>query len=447
MKKTTFLRLFRLIVLAIITSLAVLICGRTVQPQLVGAPATPPRATPTALKRTATPAPSLTPVGGAEIAPYPGAPLCPDSGARHDFTKFHALWDSVRGCHYDHEHGQNPFTPAVARAFPGFDLLALLGGVQVGHTDPTSPLENTAKHGGMKWQVTFRDCAVGFEGATSGVDAIAVQYHTFGDYSIEFNARVHSAVALARQCVPGNADHGYIFTIQHQDYGQRLYNYQGANMPYQDAPPPYATGLGPYFTSQCIYCGNKYDTRSAILAARGNVASTWTSKGGRVPQQSFFNLLFRARDLYQTVDLRDQKYPFTFVWMCSADAGLTYDPVGCRYNNSTTRVHEVRFIIPPDWDNLEGFDKDPRPGRVTGEGFTNMHGLLDLSCPAPSMSCFPIKLVSAYVGHTGAELQPNKTQQFTPIGLPERDIYFCGGIACSETSPGAVPSGWLGAGN
>ncbi|HEY9526836.1 MAG TPA: hypothetical protein VIR02_07140, partial [Anaerolineales bacterium] len=87
------------------------------------------------------------------IAPYPGAPLCPDSGEAHDHSLFHTLWDDVRGCHYDHEHGQNPFTPEVGAAFPDFDLKPLLGGVGIGHTNPSSPMENTHKHEGFKWQV------------------------------------------------------------------------------------------------------------------------------------------------------------------------------------------------------------------------------------------------------------------------------------------------------
>src|SRR5688572_21600147 len=77
------------------------------------------------------------------MAPYPDAPLCADSGAAHDNSLFHTLWDDIRGCHYDHEHGQNPFTPEVAAAFPGLDLQALIGGVGVGHTNPSSPMENT----------------------------------------------------------------------------------------------------------------------------------------------------------------------------------------------------------------------------------------------------------------------------------------------------------------
>src|SRR5215211_7556544 len=70
-------------------------------------------------------------------APYPEAPLCPDSVEAHDNSLFHTLWDSTRDCHYDHEHGQNPFTSEVAATFPGFDLITLLGGVGVGHTNPS----------------------------------------------------------------------------------------------------------------------------------------------------------------------------------------------------------------------------------------------------------------------------------------------------------------------
>src|SRR5688500_17378174 len=65
--------------------------------------------------------------GPGGIAPYLDAPLCPDSGEAHDHSLFHTLWDSTRGCHYDHEHGQDPFTPEVAATFPGLDLRALSG--------------------------------------------------------------------------------------------------------------------------------------------------------------------------------------------------------------------------------------------------------------------------------------------------------------------------------
>src|SRR5687768_16155014 len=98
------------------------------------------------------------------IQPYPSAPTCSD----HNTHTFHTLWNSVEGCHYDHEHGQNPFTTEVANAFPGFNLQSLLGNVQIGHTNPSSEHENTVKHGGFKWNVQLihpQGCK-GFEGST-----------------------------------------------------------------------------------------------------------------------------------------------------------------------------------------------------------------------------------------------------------------------------------------
>src|SRR5687767_2691752 len=86
------------------------------------------------------------------IEPYPAAPVC---AGEHDHSEFHTLWNSIDGCHYDHEHGQNPFTLEVTLTFPGFDLHTLLGGVEIGHTNPSSPMENHHKHGGMKWDVTL----------------------------------------------------------------------------------------------------------------------------------------------------------------------------------------------------------------------------------------------------------------------------------------------------
>src|SRR5215207_4927381 len=173
------------------------------------------------------------------IAPYPDAPLCLDSGESHDNSLFHTLWDSTRGCHYDHEHGQDPFTPEVAATFPDLHLMELAGHVGIGHTNPSSPKENTHKHGGFKWQVLLEHplgCE-GYQGSKIGVSASVIQYHNLGDYAMEFEARVHSALALLRQCRTDNpTDYGYVYVVQHVDYGQRVVPYQGVAMPYPDAP-------------------------------------------------------------------------------------------------------------------------------------------------------------------------------------------------------------------
>jgi hypothetical protein len=398
------------------------------------------------------------PAQGALIHPYPDAPLCPDSGEHHhDHNLFHTLWDSVRGCHYDHEHGQDPFTSEVAATFPGFNLRALIGSVGLGHTNLSGPAENTQKHGGFKWNVLLahpQGCE-GHEGSPIGVSASAIQYHNFGDYAVEFDAVVHSALGLLRQCVTSDpADYGYIYVVQHVDYGQRVAPYQGNVLAYPNSPvPAYPSGLGPYVTVDCIGgippC-DKYATREELVARNANAASTWTSEPRNLVNSgsSLFEILFRVRDNYQVLDWRDQTYPYTFLWLCSNDGGLTYAAIaGCRYNNSTPAIHEVNGTIPAAWDNMDGFDTDSRVGRITGEGFVTRFGALNPSCTAPGPDCHPIKMVQAFVGYYGSFLLPTKEGQFGPQGLPERDIYFCGGQVCAESDSGAVSSGWIGQNN
>ena len=390
------------------------------------------------------------------IAPYPDAPLCPDSGEAHDNSLFHTLWDSARGCHYDHEHGQNPFTPEVEATFPGFDLRSLLGGVGIGHTNPSSPMENTHKHGGFKWDVTLSHSVgcVGGEGYPTGVDAMVIQYHSFGDYSIEFESRTHSAVGLLRQCQAGKStDYGYVFVNQLQDYGQRVAPYQGSVLPYPDAPvPAYESSRAPYFSVGCFGSTtpcNKFPTLESFLSREKSATSTWISAPDKLTGSGshLFALLFRVRDTYQILDDSDQTYPFTFVWLCSKDGGASYSPMpGCPYNNTTTRVHEVMGEIPVEWDNLAGFDTDPRDGRITAEGYVSRFGDLNQSCSAPSTDCHPIKLMQAFTGPYLSQfsLVPGEKANFSAQNLPERDIYFCNGAVCEEDDPGAISSGWVG---
>jgi hypothetical protein len=390
------------------------------------------------------------------IAPDPDAPLCPDSGDAHDHSLFHTVWENTRGCHYDHEHGQNPFTPEVAETFPGFDLRMLIGGVGVGHTNPSSPMENTHKHGGFKWDVTLSHavgCAAG-ESEPTGVDAMVIQYHAFGDYSIEFESRTHSAVGLLRQCQPGNpTDFGYMFVNQLQDYGQRVAPYQGGVLPYPDTPnPAYEGARAPYFTVTCFgttpFC-NKFPSVESFLSRPNNASSTWTSDPAKLTDSGshLFALLFRVRDNYQILDDSDQTYPFTFAWLCSEDGGTSFRPQpGCPYNNTTTRVHEVMGEIPVEWDNLAGFDTDSRVGRITADGYVTRFGDLNLSCTVPGTDCHPIKLVQAFTGRYASRfaLVPGEKASFSAGNLPERDIYFCNGVVCAEGGPGAVSSGWIG---
>ena len=388
------------------------------------------------------------------VAPYPGAPLCADHGAEHDNGRFHTIWDSVRGCHYDHEHGQTPFTPAVGAAFPGFDLLSLLGTMGVGHTNPSSPAENVAKHGGFKWQVDLaapNGCTPGFEGGTVAVDAYAIQYHAFGPQSVELEARNHSAAALLRLCKPGS-DYGYLYVTTLQEYGERCFPYQGQTLLYPDNfLPLWDCRFGPYFTTEGFGPGSVrpnlayYDN-----ALNHNNLTVWSSKrtgpvsSPRPPVPLLFRLLFRGRDAYQSLDASDLVHPFTWRWACG---GVTYNPDGCRYNNSSITIHEVAGDIPAAWDNLAGWDTEPQVGRVTVSGYVNQHGQPAAVCLAPGTTCYVVEAVRAFVGRYSSDFCAVKCSNPTPGDTPERDYYFLNGLVVDETTPGAVPSGWIGAEN
>jgi hypothetical protein len=382
------------------------------------------------------------------VAPYPAAPLCEG----HDTSTFHTLWNEVDGCHYDHEHGNNPFTSEVTVTFPGFDLFALLGGVGVGHTNPSSPMENTHKHGGFKWNVQLEhlEGCKGFEGAAVGVNGSVIQYHNFGDANHELEGSIHSAAALLRQCRESDpADFGYIYTVQHVNYGQRITPYQGTLIPYpNNFQPPYDTPRGPYWSIDCVDTTLPYDLfqcrrslafiRDRSLATNSTVTSKNTGTGPRPENSTLFRLLWRVRDTYQVFDFNDMEHPFTYPWICG---GAAYSPAGCAYNNSTSQVHEIAGVIPAAWDNLAGFDTEPEAGRVTAEGYTTRYGTLNAACVEPGEDCHPIKLVRAFTGSYGSVLvytngkAPPEFPSVVPY-LPERDIYFNG-----------VPSGFVGASN
>lgn len=395
---------------------------------------------------TFTPAPTFT--------PFPAAPLC----AEHSTIVFHTLWNAALGCHYDHEHGTSPFTQDVAAMFPDFDLFALLCEVEVSHCNPSSPMENTMKHGGNKWNVQLhhpQTCA-GFEGATTGVDGSVIQFHGFGDYAIEAEVRIHSTVALLRQCKTSNpTDYGYVFVNQLQDYGQRITPYQGTILPYPNQPDPaFPSPRGPYLSFDCIdlIAPHAAQCRSSLAMAQISAAnSNWTSKPtgeGHSDSAPIFKLLWRVRDTYRLFDWNDLAYPFTFVWLCTQDNGETYSPFGCKYNNTTTQVHEIAGLIPPAWDNLEGWDTNPTVGRITAEGLVDSVGNVNPDCfePSTELNCFSIKLVNAFTGDYGSVLvfTPGKGTNIVEH-LPERDLYFCaGGAVCNETDAGAVSSGWVG---
>lgn len=399
---------------------------------------------------TNTPEPLPSPTLGAVIEPFWEAPLC----TNHNPELPHGLWDWTLGCHYDHEHGADAFSPSSQARFPG--LLDFMCQHPLTGCNSSGPTENTVKHGGFKWQVqeTIPHAGeLGFEDAEVGICGDAIRFHNFGDNNLEATARFHSVVAYILQCLPDDLnDLGHVKISQILDFGQFVVPYQGLPLDFPGAPAPYDSRKAPYNTADCS--GDYPQCRISVDWLRNRVpftnnASTWTSNcfyaepcGTRL-----FGMLFRSKDNYQLLNYDDQDYPYTMEWVCSLDHGATFTAIfGCAYNNSTAFVSEIRGVIPDEWDNLAGFDTNPEVGRITATGHVTRYGDLAPAC-IPGGECYLVELTNAFTGHYGGFLGTDKTVQFG-TALPERDICFNPAhvwVPCTDA--GAMASGWIGPSN
>lgn len=364
--------------------------------------------------------------------PTPDAPECPT----HNPYAWHGLWNAAQGCHYDHEHGADP----TAFVSP-FDIPSYLGGTWIASAYPTSPAEPTVKHGGFKWTVVDANpngCTAGFEGAANCVKSAAVQIHAFGNLAVELLGRVHSVMVFEQVCVPGGAC-GWLFAVAHVDYGQRVAPYQGTVIPFPDNPQPsYPGGFGPYWSADCTgpWPGCRGVTlgqwRALGYSASSVVSNKPTGGGVRPAEPILVRLLWRVRDNYQTYDSASGD----FRYLCG-DA--VYDPAGCKYNNSTGRVHELGGEVPAAWDGDE-YDSDPRVG------FVSRTGMLD---------GLPYQLLGVPVGKFGSVIVAGKPSNPNAQTNPERDVCFSvadakRGVVGGQVvncDVGGVPSGWIGANN
>lgn len=372
-----------------------------------------------ATKGTSTPAPT-----GVPGSPYPGAPLCAVPG----LTVWHSLWNTALGCHYDHEHGDDPGT---IQGIFGIDYLQFTGS-QVSYPWETAN-ENANKHGGYKWTVraTNEDPCVAGDTGSNGTNGYAVEFHAKGD-GAEFSGPTHSSFVIVRIC--NATQSGLLVTGGWQSFGQRESPYQGVVVNFPNQPqPPIQTGLAPYWSLDCYNdgpapdCGAKTNKSTATFVSRPQEIA-----GGH----AFAQILARARDLYQWVIGSSRLNTPIFRWVCG---NQSYNPVGCPANNTTATVHQVFGNIPASFDP----DGD---GVADYSGYTDRWGNLVNGCTATSLDCIPLLVLHAPVGEFSTTFD-NLLTAFSTAALPERDVYFCQGQPCAEGAPGAVASGWLGPNN
>ena len=155
------------------------------------------------------------PVGN--IQPFAGAPACEDIGVAHDARAWHGIWNYQYGCHWSHEHKQNPHE--VDYIF-GTEYYSLAGGelsypwqTYSGAGEafeayaPGAMLENEGKHEGYAWHHFTNGLEICDQSLLLGnqcFDSFRVETHQIGG---EMGAltRFHSVYAEGIACTPEGA--------------------------------------------------------------------------------------------------------------------------------------------------------------------------------------------------------------------------------------------------
>lgn len=152
--------------------------------------------------------PTPTPTQG-ETEPYPGAPACDHTGMER---VFHTLWDSARGCHYDHTHGDNPHELDGLFGTVVFDL----AGGEISYPWHTPGENAEVKHKSYVWLVG-KD--LGCENPYG--DGCITDYRAFvhNDLHNVFSSH-HTALVEAKICNKNDLTQcGYMLVSGHQAAG------------------------------------------------------------------------------------------------------------------------------------------------------------------------------------------------------------------------------------
>lgn len=366
--------------------------------------------TPT-LQATDTPAPTIpppqlptnTPIAQGPIAPYAGAPLC----ATHDNNAWHSLWDSTRGCHYNHTHNTDPRAGDAV-----FGPWAVLwGGQELSYPWATSGAENGMKHGGYKF--TYREfptCSSTnqYNGQPANcVSHARVEYHAVSGL-MDYLARYHSFYEELRICkrtAPnqcgvirsgGWADFGPL----HVPYKQQLVIRPGGTVDFGagmvmtfPADPPYFGGqdlsLEPYLAVGSVAGLNILRNKNPDSGVDVGRVDVWSMPEGKtsydaVKPHPLVRFLVGVADPWNVMDPAN---PNSLIWVCT-DAPKHN---GCGYNGSLSAVNELSAYIPPSLDP----DKD---GFADYAGWTDRYGKIVTNCNAPALDCVPLEIIHAPVG-------------------------------------------------
>lgn len=326
-------------------------------------------------------------------APYPDAPPC----ETHDSTVWHGVWDSERGCHYDHSHGVNPAdTPFAAQVAQWESLFA------------------SERHEGYFFIPVTQPS--NFDGFGDGlVRRALIRIHDLGTVA-HTQVRKHTFRVEAEVCNSALTQCGVVSASQLNDYGNTHCPYktqacQRHDDPWSFVDPPPYRALHPVANA------------SRVLQSGSN-SIFWQNLGPNPNMFDFFSP--PPNRLLQTAHRSTNAWGFT-----SGPADFEFgDPpqenficapdFKCGYNNSRHCVQNLRVILP---DGVgPGFD-----------GWTDDNGYLTTNCDSEGPNCNRLSVSETVPeGLTKFNYSVSVNNACLGAELHDFDIYF-----------GGVSAGWL----
>ncbi|NJC95631.1 MAG: S-layer homology domain-containing protein [Anaerolineae bacterium] len=365
-------------------------------------------------------------------APYKNAPACPT----HDPTVWHALWDSKRGCHYDHTHGDDP---ALANAYFG-PAGTLWGGQTISYPFATGASENSMKHSGYKYSVKTPDyhpwppCGTNdhtddSQTGNNCIKASRIQYHAIGG-TMGTLTRVHSYFMEVLVCkYPTYTECGVIKIGGHADFAQLQaphYSHRvvrpggaidfgdGMVMNFDADGPDLPSTTGEPYIFAIPYSPEEMALRRAYPPRLPEATmDQWSMNDldceprpvGSPCRNSFARFMTQVGDAWNLIDSQN---PNNLRWICRGE-------VGCEYNGSMIGVNELTLRVLQEW-------QPGGNGFVTLTSYTDRWGnpRFDNVCASVSVDCVPLVINHVPTGYAATSHDGCGCIVF------EYDIYFDG---------------------
>lgn len=324
------------------------------------------------LGATTVPPTDIPPTPDGPIEPFAGAPLC----SSHDDRAWHSLWNATEGCHYNHEHKDNPRD--LDGVF-GTEFYAWAGGEisypwetfphdgnGEDYPAPTGPKENVIKHESYGWQV--------YEGETcvDCVEAYRLEFHgLFG--SVGAITRFHSYSLEAKFC--DDVTCGTLRTGGWKDFGRLAVSGTNPDGTRRDEKVPLpndpTSGIGGQRNHEDGTNPNINKTNFAY----------WSTVNDQINLSRQLNgFFFQQKDTWDYVSFDDPGL-----------VDLKCPDFQCDQNGSKMVVDIFDIRIPSE-----------HPGNVNGivnfEGYIDRYGNIVADCSPVGVDCIPIEIVNAPVG-------------------------------------------------